>query len=75
VTGLSQWQDEPFSRSSLKGGFAEGFVFDVNVSGSIETHKRISKYMRLGKWLLVTAGISLFVMIFIYLINEALAGA
>ena len=74
VTGLSQWQDEPFSRSSLKGGFAEGFVFNGNVLGSIEPHKRISKYMRLGKWLLLMAGISFVAMFFIMLINGVLTG-
>ena len=75
MTGLSQWQDEPFSRSSLKGGFAEGFVFNVNTSESMEAHKLTSEYMHLGKWLLLMAGISFVAMIFIFLINEALAGA
>ena len=74
VTGLSQWQDEPFSRSSLKGGFAEGFVFNVNALENMETHQRTSQYMRFGKWLLVMAWISLVVMFFIYLIDQVLAG-
>jgi len=72
--GLSQWQDEPFSRSSLKGGFAGGFIFDANASESTGAHKLTSKYMRLGKWLLLMAGISLVVMFFIMLINDVLAG-
>ncbi|MEI7751421.1 MAG: hypothetical protein WCJ71_04935 [Candidatus Omnitrophota bacterium] len=74
VTGLSQWKDEPFSRSSPKGGFAEGFVFNVNASGSMETHKTTAMYKRLGKWLLVMVGISLVVMFFINLIDQVLAG-
>ena len=74
VTGLSQWQDEPFSRSSQKGGLAEGFVFNVNVPGSTEAHKMTPKYMRLGMWLMVMAGISFGSMIFIMLINDVLAG-
>ena len=74
VTGLSQWQDEPFSRSTLKGGFAEGFVFNVNASGSVETHKRTSQYMRFGMWLLVMAWVSLVVMIFIFFIDQVLVG-
>ena len=74
VTGVLQWQDEPFSRSTLKGGFAEGFVFDVNASGSLEMHKRISKYVRIGKRLLLMAGISFVAVIFIMLVNDALAG-
>ena len=74
VTGFSQWQDEPFSRSSLHGGFAEGFVFNGSVSGSTEAHKLPPKYMRLGKWLLLMAGISLVAMFFIMLINGVLAG-
>ena len=74
VTGLSQWKDEPFSRSSLKGGFAEGFVFDANVLKSMETHKWTLQYMRLGKWLLILGGISLGAMIFISLLSEIVAG-
>ena len=75
VTGFSQWQDEPFSRSSLKGGFAEGFVFDGNMPGKAEMHQQSSKYRRLGMYLLLMAGISFIVMIFIMLINDVLTGS